>query len=491
MSLWINKMVDLLIQYGALGLFVVSFAESSFFPIPPDLILIPLSIINHRLALIYAALTTLSSVLGGLFGYYIGAKAGRPILKKLFSEERISKVKGYFDKYGGWAVAIAGLTPIPYKIFTISSGVFRIRKSVFVNASIIGRGIRFFAEGIIIYMMGDKAQEIISEYFDVLTIGITVFAVFLYFIYAYSKRKFGKDKNKTSGITAVKNTITRYMQYLYKSLLKDFWRIIFIVLSVLVVFLTFILIFIETFEIDVFFLYFYPAVIILMTILFIYCFSFSKKEDSVEHFRDFIRKAFILECLLLILFVGLVYGLMVNDINYMDNIIGQQLLKFHSDFNTAIMKALSFFASSMFLPLAFIVSLFYLIFKIKRIMPGLILIINMTGANFIKIGLKSIFKRPRPELALLVEKEYSFPSGHSLIGFAFYGLLAYYIYKYYNGPWKRVMTTFLILFPLMIGISRIYLVVHYASDVFAGLILGAFWLIFCICADKYYTMKSI
>lgn len=489
MSLWINKMVDLLIQYGALGLFVVSFAESSFFPIPPDLILIPLSIINHRLALIYAALTTLSSVLGGLFGYYIGAKAGRPILKKLFSEERISKVKGYFDKYGGWAVAIAGLTPIPYKIFTISSGVFRIRKSVFVNASIIGRGIRFFAEGIIIYMMGDKAQEIISEYFDVLTIGITVFAVFLYFIYAYSKRKFGKDKNKTSGTIA--DTITRYKQHLYKSLLKDFWRIVFIVLSVFVVILTFAIIFIETFEIDVFFLYFYPAVIILMTILFIYYFSFCKKEDSVEYFRDFIRKAFILECLLLILFAGLVYGLMVNGINYMDNIIGQFMLKFHSDFNTAIMKVLSFFASSMFLPIGLIFLFLYLMFKLKRIIPGLILIANMAGANFIKIGVKSIFKRPRPELALFVEKEYSFPSGHSLVGFAFYGLLAYYIYKYYNGSCKRVMTTFLILFPLMIGMSRIYLGVHYASDVFAGLILGAFWLILCICADKYYNMKSI
>lgn len=489
MSLWINKMVGLLIQYGALGLIVVSFAESSFFPIPPDLILIPLSIINHRLALIYAALTTLSSVLGGLFGYYIGAKAGRPILKKLFSEEKIRKVKGYFDKYGGWAVAIAGLTPIPYKIFTISSGVFRIRKSVFVNASIIGRGIRFFAEGIIIYMMGDKAQEIISEYFDVLTIGITIFAIFLYFMYAYSKRKFKKDRSKNSGI--IVDTITKYMQHLYKSLLKDFWRNGFIILSAFMVFLTFTLMFIGAFEADILFLYFYPTIIILMTIFFIYNFSFGKKEDCVEHFRDFIRKAFILECLLLILFVGLVYGLMANDINYMDNIIGQWMLRFHSDFNTAIMKALSFFASSTFLPLAVIALFYYLMYIMKIKIPGFVLIANMTGANFIKLGMKSIFKRPRPELALFVEKEYSFPSGHSLIGFAFYGLLAYYIYKYYNGSWKRVMTTFLILFPLMIGMSRIYLGVHYASDVFAGLILGAFWLILCICAEKYYTMKSV
>lgn len=485
MSPWINKMIDLLIQYGALGLFVVSFAESSFFPIPPDLILIPLSIINHRLALFYAALTTVSSVLGGLFGYYIGVKAGRPILKKLFSEEKIIKVKGYFDKYGGWAVAIAGLTPIPYKIFTIFSGVFKIRKSVFVNASIMGRGIRFFAEGIIIYMMGDKAQEIISKYFDVLTIGITVFAVFLYFIHTYSKRKLGKEKNKTSGVIA--DTITKYMRHLYKSLLNDFWRIVFIMLSVCIVFLTFILIFIGGFEIDILFLYFYPTAIILMAALFIYYFGFSKKEDSAEHFRDFIWKAFILECILLILFAGLVYGLMANDINYMDNIIGQWMLKFRSDFNTIIMKALSFFASSMFLPLALIASFFYLMFKIKIKIPGLILIANMTGASLIKIGVKSIFKRPRPEFALFIEKEYSFPSGHALIGFAFYGLLAYYIYKYYNGSWKKVMTTFLILFPLMIGMSRIYLGVHYASDVFAGFILGAFWLILCICAEKYLT----
>lgn len=273
MSQWIDRMVDLLIRYGALGLFIVSFSESSFFPIPPDLILIPLSIINHRLAMFYAALTTLSSILGGMFGYYIGAKAGRPIIERFFSKEKIQKVKGYFDKYGGWAVSIAGLTPIPYKLFTIASGVFRIRKSVFINASIIGRGIRFFTEALIIYIMGDRAQEIIREYFDVLTIGIVLIAVILYFAYVYLKKKSIKDSNKKTKIINKKN-IKKRAQLLYIKIYNSFGKSAFIGISLFIIFITFALIFMESLGREVFIFYFYILSIILIIVYLIYWSSY-------------------------------------------------------------------------------------------------------------------------------------------------------------------------------------------------------------------------
>lgn len=491
MNQWINAMVDLLIQYGALGLFIVSFAESSFFPIPPDLILIPLSIINHRLAMAYAALTTLSSVLGGLFGYYIGAKAGRPLLKRFFREDRIRKVNEYFDKYGGWAVAIAGLTPIPYKVFTIASGVFRIKKSIFVNASIIGRGIRFFTEGLIIYLMGDNAQKIIVKYFDVLTIGITLLAIIFYFIYTYTKNKLKKEKHKASGIISIKNSIKKHMNYFYNSALKGLGKRVFLTISAFIVLTAFFFVIIETFEANKFILYLYIMAIVLMAAYFINFFSLSNKEYYFESYRAFIRRIIVLECILLALFGSLVYGFLNNDVYYMDNIIGQWMLRFYNNFNTSLMIVISFFASAKFLIFAMGIIFFYLMFRVKKNKPALIFMMNLVGASLIKMGIKNFFKRPRPEIIFFIEKEYSFPSGHSFIGFAFYGLLSYYIYKYYNGSFKRVITSFLILFPLVIGISRIYLAVHYASDVFAGFFLGGFWLLVCISIDKYYDMKAI
>ena len=342
MNQWINAMVDLLIQYGALGLFIVSFAESSFFPIPPDLILIPLSIINHRLAMAYAALTTLSSVLGGLFGYYIGAKAGRPLLKRFFREDRIRKVNEYFDKYGGWAVAIAGLTPIPYKVFTIASGVFRIKKSIFVNASIIGRGIRFFTEGLIIYLMGDNAQKIIVKYFDVLTIGITLLAIIFYFIYTYTKNKLKKEKHKASGIISIKNSIKKHMNYFYNSALKGLGKRVFLTISAFIVLTAFFFVIIETFEANKFILYLYIMAIVLMAAYFINFFSLSNKEYYFESYRAFIRRIIVLERILLALFGSLVYGFLNNDVYYMDNIIGQWMLRFYNNFNTSLMIVISF-----------------------------------------------------------------------------------------------------------------------------------------------------
>ena len=120
MSDFLANFIEFVRAYGVVGLAAVSFAESSFFPIPPDVLLIPMAFMNRRLALLYALVTTVSSVFGGIFGHIIGYKLGKPILMRFFKEETTNKVEEYFKKYGGWYIAVAGFTPIPYKAFTIS-----------------------------------------------------------------------------------------------------------------------------------------------------------------------------------------------------------------------------------------------------------------------------------------------------------------------------------------------------------------------------------
>jgi membrane protein YqaA with SNARE-associated domain len=178
-----------LLDYGVWGLILVSFADSSFFPIPPDVLLIPLAIANPDSALLYALYTTIASVIGALLGWWIGKKLGRPILVYFFSEKRIQKVEEYFNKYGAMALLIAGLTPVPYKIFTIFAGVSGVKIRVLVIWSIIGRGIRFFLEGAIILALGAKAKPFIEENFTLLTLGACGVLIAVYLVYLVIKNR--------------------------------------------------------------------------------------------------------------------------------------------------------------------------------------------------------------------------------------------------------------------------------------------------------------
>lgn len=160
--------------YGPWALFFLAFAESSFFPIPPDILLIALALLNPSAAITLAAITTLGSVLGGMFGYLIGLKGGQPILKKFVSQEKIKTVHSYFEKYEAWAIFIAGFTPIPYKVFTIAAGVFYIDFKKFVLFSALGRGTRFFAVGTLLFFFGEEVKHLISKYLDLFSIFLIV-----------------------------------------------------------------------------------------------------------------------------------------------------------------------------------------------------------------------------------------------------------------------------------------------------------------------------
>lgn len=156
--------------YGVWALFAIAFAESSFFPIPPDVLLMALAVARPESSLWFAAVCSAASVLGGMLGYWIGLKGGRPLLFKLFSQEKIAVVESYYQRWDVWAVGAAGLTPLPYKVFTISAGVFNLNFPRFVLASAVSRSLRFFAVGVLFWLYGKPIQGFIKEYFGWLTL---------------------------------------------------------------------------------------------------------------------------------------------------------------------------------------------------------------------------------------------------------------------------------------------------------------------------------
>lgn len=158
--------------YGTPALFFLAFIEASFFPVPPDVLLIALSLSIPKRAFFYAAVCSAGSVLGGVFGYFLGLKfweLAKGILFFYIDYEGFSVVKDYFLKYEAWAISIAGFTPIPYKVFTIAAGFFEANFLVFVVASLISRSARFFLLSSLVYKFGQSIRTFIEKYFNVLT----------------------------------------------------------------------------------------------------------------------------------------------------------------------------------------------------------------------------------------------------------------------------------------------------------------------------------
>ncbi len=154
----------------------ISFIESSVFPIPPDVMLIPMVLAKPERAWHIAAVCTIASVLGGLLGYGIGWFAwdsiGQPILEMYGKEDAYAAFKGWFDQWGFWAALGAGFTPFPYKVITITSGAVQLNFAVFLIASVLSRGGRFFLVAAVIRFAGDKARARIEQHFGLITFGL-------------------------------------------------------------------------------------------------------------------------------------------------------------------------------------------------------------------------------------------------------------------------------------------------------------------------------
>lgn len=147
----------------------LSFAESSFFPIPPDVMLAPMALARRDRAWYYALLTTLASVAGGAAGYLIGYFAFElvePLIREAGYWERYERARVWFDEWGFWAIFLAGFSPIPYKLFTISAGVIAMNFPLFVLASFIGRGARFFLVAGLMVWGGEPMERNLRLYID-------------------------------------------------------------------------------------------------------------------------------------------------------------------------------------------------------------------------------------------------------------------------------------------------------------------------------------
>lgn len=178
----VNWVETVFMPYKELGLFFLAFIESSFFPVPPDVLLVPLALRRPLYAPELALVASVGSVLGGGFGYWLGKKGGRPLLRRFSSEAGIERVAALFHRYSVWAVGIAGFTPIPYKIFTIASGVFLMNFRQFILVSLVSRSARFFLEALLIMHYGEEIVDFLMTRFEAGTIVIVLLAAALSYL---------------------------------------------------------------------------------------------------------------------------------------------------------------------------------------------------------------------------------------------------------------------------------------------------------------------
>lgn len=176
---WIRNLYDRVMQLSGhprapLFLAIIAFLESSVFPIPPDVLLLPLCLAQRERAFRLGLICTVASVLGGIAGYALGFYAfdtvGTSILDFYGAMDRYDAFADWYQAQGTWVVFIAGFTPIPYKVITISAGVFQFHFFSFVVLSVLSRGLRFAIEVLLVYFMGEKALIFIDRHFNKLTI---------------------------------------------------------------------------------------------------------------------------------------------------------------------------------------------------------------------------------------------------------------------------------------------------------------------------------
>ena len=169
---------------------VVAFSESSFFPIPPDVMLIPMVLAKPNDWWRIALPCTLFSVIGGRAAYFVGfflfQLVALPLLEFYNYQDKILEFNEMYHNWGGWGVFLAGLTPFPYKIITIASGMTQLNLALFIALSVLSRGLRFFAVSVLLYHFGDRIRALLEKYFGLITLlagsGVLLIYVWLKFI---------------------------------------------------------------------------------------------------------------------------------------------------------------------------------------------------------------------------------------------------------------------------------------------------------------------
>lgn len=177
-------------RHMAAALFVIAFTEASFFPIPPDILMIAILLINAERWIFYAGLTTVGSVLGALLGYLIGwgfyEAIGQHIVAIYNLQNLVNVIGEKFSSHAFFTVFIAAFTPIPFKIITISAGIFKISLWKMILASIIGRGSRFLAVAFITKVFGKKLNSFIFKYFNIFSLAVIIIAILVFLLFKFA-----------------------------------------------------------------------------------------------------------------------------------------------------------------------------------------------------------------------------------------------------------------------------------------------------------------
>lgn len=188
-----EQILPVMEQYGAWGLALMTFLDSFISPIPPEVLFIPLCLVNPESALGLAFITTGVSVMGAVVGYWVGQKGGRPLLLRFFRREKIARAEDIINAYGAMAVLIAAFTPIPFKLITITSGVLDLPLKKLVFWSTLGRAARFFLEAWLIMVFGRAAVNFLeSSNFAILTLTIAVMGLVLYVTWLVYRKRAGE-----------------------------------------------------------------------------------------------------------------------------------------------------------------------------------------------------------------------------------------------------------------------------------------------------------
>lgn len=174
---WIDQLVPFFLQYGVAGLFIVSIGEVFALPVPPDTILIPLSLLDPSRAAWYGLITVIGSAIGSVMGYYIGKFAGRPLLIRMVKPDMMQRIENLLNEHGSVAALIVGFSPIPDKPFIIAAGIFGVNMISFVILLTISRSLRFIAEVLAIIFFGKTAIALVQQYFGPISAIICIAAV--------------------------------------------------------------------------------------------------------------------------------------------------------------------------------------------------------------------------------------------------------------------------------------------------------------------------
>ncbi|CAJ1003602.1 MULTISPECIES: YqaA family protein [Bacillales] len=182
-----DQITQIFMQYGIWGLFGLAFLDSFIVPVPPFFLQIGMSLIDPTSAMRYATVAFTGSILGAPVGYMLGKWLGKPLLQKLLPEKWTAMATEQFAKNGDAAVLIGSFTPIPFKVFTILSGVFNYSLTKLMLFAILGRGIKFYLIGLLFHLYGKHAKELLDSYLEVTVLGIGALVAIVWLI--WKKRK--------------------------------------------------------------------------------------------------------------------------------------------------------------------------------------------------------------------------------------------------------------------------------------------------------------